>query len=170
MKAYIGSTNINKVNAVKQVLEPYGYEVVGLAVDSQVGSQPLNDEQTIKGALNRAMALPQDGIRIGLEAGVALLNNILYLTNYGVLIDESNQIYYAGGTRIPLPPEIKELILVQKYELSDAMEIYFHTKDIKHQNGAIAYFTDNQVIRIDIFTHIVKLLYGQMCYNRRNKR
>lgn len=167
MKVYVGSINNNKVNATKIVLEPFGYEVISKEVNSLVGAQPLNDEETIKGALNRAMALPNDGLRIGLEAGVSLLNDTLYLTNYGVLIDENDNEYFAGGTRIPLPDEIKELIINEKMELSDAMYKYFNTYDIKHKNGAIGYFTNDLVTRIDIFSHIVKLLYGQYCYKRR---
>lgn len=166
MKAYLGSKNIVKVNATKEVLSEYGYEVIGLEVDSQVGAQPKNDEDTMTGAYNRAMALPKDGLRIGLEAGVELLHGDLYLTNFGVLIDEENNIFRAGGTRIVLPVEIKKMIFEQDFELSDAMEAYFNTLDIKHKEGAIGYFTKNLVVRKDIFTHIVKLLYGQYLYKK----
>ncbi len=169
MKVYIGSTNINKVEAVKRVFEPLSYEVVACDVKSEVSAQPLSDEETLKGALNRAQNLPKDGKRIGLEAGVTLLNNVLYLTNFGVLIDEFDNCYYAGGTRIPLPEEIKTLILDEKLELSDAMFAYFKMKDIKHQNGAIGYFTCDIVTRVEIFTHIVKLLYGQYCYKEKKR-
>lgn len=166
MKAYLGSGNIVKINAVKQVLEPLGYEVIGIPVNSEVSAQPKNDYETLTGATNRAHQLPSDGLRLGLEAGVEMLNGSLYLTNWGVMIDENNHFYSAGGTRIPLPREIVDLIMDQGYELSDAMEKYFMMKDIKHQFGAIGYFTQNQVVRIDIFTHIVKLLYGQYLYQK----
>lgn len=169
MKVYIGSTNNNKVNATKLVLEKEGYHIIACEVSSKVGAQPMNDEETIKGALNRASALPCDGLRIGLEAGVQELNDVLYLTNFGVLIDEKGNKYFAGGTRIPLPDKIKTLIIDEKLELSDAMYEYFHTVDIKHHSGAIGYFTNNQVTRIDIFTHIIKLLYGQYLFNKEEK-
>lgn len=170
MKAYIGSTNKNKVQATKEILEPYGYEVIGLEVDSQVGSQPKNDYETLTGAKNRARALPQDGLRIGLEAGIEMLDNIMYLTNFGVLIDEDDNEYYAGGTRIPLPKEIANLILNENFELSDAMGEYFNTQDIKHKNGAIGYFTFDLVKRVDIFTHIVSLLYGQYLFRKQEEK
>lgn len=169
MKAYIGSTNIVKVNACKEILESYGYEVIPCNVDSKVGSQPQSDLETIIGATNRAKALPKDGLRIGLEAGVEILDDIMYLTNFGVLIDENDNIYRAGGTRIPLPNIIKKLIINENMELSVAMDTYFKTKDIKHQNGAIGYFTCDLVKRKDIFTHIMKLLYGEYLYNRKEQ-
>lgn len=168
MKVYVGSLNNVKINAVKEVLEPLNFEVIGVDVKSLVSDQPLNDEETIQGAINRAMALPLDGLRIGLEAGVEILFDTLYLTNFGVLIDLDGNIYKAGGTRIPLPDVIKKMILDDKVELSVAMDSYFKTNDIKHHNGAIGYFTCDLVKRIDIFTHIVKLLYGQYLYRKEN--
>lgn len=167
-KAYVGSANNVKVNAVKKILEPFGYEVIGIAVNSLVSNQPLNDEETIKGAYNRAKALPNDGLRIGLEAGVELVNDDLFLTNFGVLIDQDHNIYKAGGTRIVLPEEIKKMIFEEHLELSDAMEKHFKTVDIKHHQGAIGYFTTGLVVRMDIFEHIVKLLYGQCRYKTNN--
>lgn len=163
-KVYVGSTNKNKVQAVKNVFEPNGFEVIGIAVDSEVSSQPKCDEETITGAENRALNLPTDGIRIGLEAGVELLKNELYLTNFGVLITESGKIIRVGGTRIVMPEEIKDAIFKDGLELSDAMDKYFSVKNAKHNNGAIGYFTKDVVKRIDIFDHIAKLLYGSYLY------
>jgi non-canonical (house-cleaning) NTP pyrophosphatase len=131
-KVYVGSTNKNKVLAVKNVFEPNGFEVIGMEVDSGVSSQPKNDLETITGAENRAKQLPTDGIRIGLEAGIEMLNNELYLTNFGVLITEEGKVLRAGGTRLVLPDEIKKAIFEDGLELSDAMDKYFKIKNAKH--------------------------------------
>lgn len=163
-KCYLGSLNNVKLDAVKEVLN--NYLVIGLNVDSKVGAQPLSDAMTIEGARRRAEALPKDGLRIGLEAGVELHNDILFLVNWGVLLDEADNIYYAGGTRIPLEAFIKDKLFKEKLELATVMDEYLQTEDIKHKEGAIGYYTKNEVIRKDIFVHIVKLLYGQ--YKRRN--
>ncbi len=160
MKAYVGTTNHIKIQAVKNVLEPLGINVIGVDVSSFVSDQPKNDTETVKGAYNRAIQLPMDGLRIGLEAGVSEAGSDLYLINYGVLIDPEGNIYKAGGTRLVLPPEIKDAIFKDGLELSDAMTKYFGTIDIKHHEGAIGYFTNNMVKRVDIFEHITKILYG----------
>jgi|SRR5690554_895914 len=156
---YVGSTNIVKVNAVKKVLPEYN--IVAKVVNSGVSLQPLSDEETIAGAKTRAENLPLDGLRIGLEAGVNITGNTMFLVNWGVLIDQNNNYYFAGGTRIPLPEFIKDKILNDKLELAEVMDEYFKTSDIKHKEGTIGFFTNNLVKRIDIFMHIVKLLYGQ---------
>jgi inosine/xanthosine triphosphatase len=160
-RAVVGSGNIVKIEAVRQVLEPFGYEVVGEAVDSLVSDQPLTDEETIKGALNRAQNCSEADLKIGLEAGVMLIGDTLFLTNYGALISGNGKEYFAGGARIPLPDVIKDLILNKRIELAEAMDYYFKTEDIKHNEGAVGYFTNNVVKRVDLFVHIVKLLYGQ---------
>lgn len=158
---YVGTTNIVKIRACREVIEPYGYQVIGKESNSMVSNQPKSDEETMTGAINRALNLKEGYLRIGLEAGVNYQKGILFLVNWGALIDENENIYVAGGTRIPLPKEIEKLIINDKLELADAMDTYYKTVDIKHANGAIGFFTENQIKREEIFTHIVKLLYGQ---------
>ena len=158
-KTYVGTTNPVKIEAVKAVL--IDSEVIGLKVPSNVSSQPKSDQETIQGALNRAKALPRDGIRIGLEAGVQELDGIIYLINWGVLIDQDDNIYYAGGTRLPLPYNIGKRLFDEEIELADVINEYYNREDIKHQEGAVGILTGNCVKRVDIFIHIVKLLYGQ---------
>ncbi|HHZ18664.1 MAG TPA: DUF84 family protein [Acholeplasmataceae bacterium] len=166
-KCYLGSLNKAKLAAVRAVLNDF--DVIGVAVDNGVGNQPLSDAETIQGAYNRAIQMPADGLRLGLEAGVQLHGERLFLVNWGVLIDEDGETYYAGGTRIPLPDFIKEELLAGKRELSEIMNEYLHTRDINQKEGAIGHFTASVVKRADIFTHIVKLLYGQYLKRRSDK-
>lgn len=169
MKLYVGSINRVKVSAVVEALKDFDVNIIPFEATSEVGAQPIGDEQTLQGAINRAKSLPENGLRIGLEAGVSLLNNQLYLINYGVLIDENNKIYTAGGTKLPLPDAIKELIFDKGLELADAMKEYYNVEGIKHQNGAVGYFTCDLVKRKEIFIHITKLLYGQYLYNQKRR-
>lgn len=169
MKLYVGSINRVKVSAVVEALDDFDLNIIPFEATSEVGPQPIGDEQTLQGAINRAKSLPTNGLRIGLEAGVTLLNNQLFLVNFGALIDEDGELYVAGGTRIPLPEHIKKLILEDKLELADAMEQTYKVEGIKHQNGAIGYFTNDLVKRKEIFIHITKLLYGQYLYKQKNK-
>ncbi|NLD26522.1 MAG: DUF84 family protein [Acholeplasmataceae bacterium] len=165
-KCYVGSLNKVKLAAVKEVLNDY--EVIGMNVNSNVGAQPKCDAETILGAKNRALALPDDGLRIGLEAGVQFHDDTLFLVNWGVLIDQGH-IYYAGGTRIPLPEFVKEKIFSEGQELATVMEDYLQINDVRSKEGAIGFFTNSLVKRKDIFVHIVKLLYGQYLRREENK-
>ena len=166
-KAYLGSTNPVKLSATQLVLNDY--DVVGVNVSSGVSNQPKSDEETILGAINRAMSLPKDGLRIGLEAGVTMHLGKLYLINWGALIDEDDNVYTAGGTRIELPEFVKKGIYDEGKELADIMGEVFNDNDIRKKQGAIGVFTSGMVERKDIFTHIVKLLYGQYLYKKEQK-
>lgn len=166
-RALIASTNKVKVEALKEVLTDY--EVIAMKVDSGVSNQPKSDEETILGAINRAKSLPKDGLRFGLEAGVAKQFGKLYLVNFGALIDMDDNIYTAGGTRIELPKIIEDKIFNEGKELADIMEEVYNEKDVRSHQGAIGIFTSNMVKRVDIFTHIIKLLYGQYLYKESQK-
>ena len=98
-RAVVGSGNIVKIEAVRQVLEPFGYEVVGEAVDSLVSDQPLLMKKRLR-SLNRAQNCSEADLKIGLEAGVMLIGDTLFLTNYGALISGNGKEYFAGGARI----------------------------------------------------------------------
>ena len=163
----VGSMNRNKVNAVREILEPLGYQVFGKEGQSNVSNQPKSDSETITGAINRAFSLNEGYLRIGLEAGVHYEGGVMYLVNWGALVDEEENVFVAGGTRIPLPKFIENLIN-SGFELKDAMDVYFDEHDINVREGAIGFFTDNYLPRQEIFTHITKLLYGQYSYFKKH--
>ncbi|MDD4212024.1 MAG: DUF84 family protein [Bacilli bacterium] len=162
-KLFVGTQNRVKLDAVRLALKDMGlvYEVVGLSTDSGVSSQPFSDKETIEGATNRALKCGDQGLRMGLEAGVEYTNGHLFLVNWGVLIDHNQEHYMAGGTRIPLPKKVQIELEQKQDELATIMDRLYKTEDIKHHEGAIGLFTDGSVKRIDIFVHIVKLLMGQ---------
>ncbi|MDF2699708.1 MAG: NTPase [Haloplasmataceae bacterium] len=158
-RVVVGSTNKVKVDAIKVLLPDN--EVIGLNIQSRVSPQPMTDEETIKGALNRALGARRFGeIGIGLEGGVHQTSFGMFLVNFGVLVDEDFKVYLAGGTRILLPKEVSKEIYKGK-ELGTIMDDYSNRINVKHEEGAVGIFTNNLVKRQDIFEHIGKLLLGQ---------
>lgn len=164
MKIVIGSYNNTKIQAVKAVF-PH-WTVIPKDVPSHVSPQPIGDEETLRGAVNRAKAgqtSEQNSIGIGLEGGVMYLEDGLYLCNWGALVDINGEVYTASGARIKLPKAFQKKIN-DGYELSTIMNEYTKRHDIRHHEGAIGIFTKNQVPSDEMFTHVVKLLRGQMEY------
>src|SRR5690625_2547871 len=164
MKIVIGSKNRTKIEAVKSVF-PEG-TFITKDVPSGVSPQPVGDEETLTGAINRAKACQnseEDCIGIGLEGGVMYLQNELYLCNWGALVDDSGNVFTASGARIKLPPSFTEKI-VRGYELSDIMNEHTERNDIRYHEGAIGIFTNDLVRRDEMFSHVVQLLRGQMEY------
>lgn len=163
-KLFVGTKNKAKISAVMEVFS--NFEVVPMEAESGVRKQPLSEEETILGATNRAKSLPE-GFRLGLEAGVTRINGICYLINFGVLIDKEDNYYYAGGTYLPLPDFVGDKLYNSDVELKEVMEEYTGIMNINHYGGAISVFTNNQVERRDIFTHISKLLLGQLQFSKK---
>ncbi|MES9683569.1 inosine/xanthosine triphosphatase [Bacillus sp. AFS001701] len=168
MKIIIGSLNPTKVGAVKKVFNQY--KVEGLNVPSNVSNQPLTDQETMQGAINRAhnaRVAGESEIGIGLEGGVIIENDRLFLCNWGALVYE-NEVILASGAKILLPSEfINELR--NGTELAVLMERYTNEKDIRSKEGAVGVFTNGRITRTEIFKHICELLFGQYEFKKRKE-
>ena len=157
-KLYLASHNEAKLIAAKKAFS--NFDVVSVSVDTDNVKQPLSEEETLECAKRRACAI-NNCYRLGLEAGVTLIGEKCFLVNYGVLIDSNNNEYYAGGSYVPLPDEVKNDLYKNKLELKDAI-IKHYGNVINEQGGTIEYLTNKEVTRVDIFTHICMILKGLM--------
>ncbi|WP_088013554.1 DUF84 family protein [Gottfriedia acidiceleris] len=168
MKIIIGSLNPTKVGAVQKVFNQF--KVEGLNVPSNVSNQPMTDCETMEGAINRAHNAKREGksdIGIGLEGGVIIEGDRLFLCNWGALVYE-NEVILASGAKILLPSEfINELR--NGTELSVLMERYTNEKDIRSKEGAVGVFTNGRITRTEIFEHICELLFGQYEFKKRKE-
>lgn len=169
MEFIIGSTNIAKVKAARAVIESHfpGSEVAQVKVPSGVKDQPFGDEETRTGALNRAAnaAKEQSGaIGIGLEGGVRMIGDEMFVCNWGAVVLPSGKAFTAGGAQIPLPEEIASE-LQKGRELGIVVDEYFEANGIRHHKGAIGMFTAQAVTRDKLFEHVMQLLIGQLKYD-----
>ena len=172
MKIIIGTKNPAKIQAVKQIFTNDHYEFEAINVTSGVSEQPFSDEETIKGAINRAeqaLFLGEGQIGIGLEGGVQDTGYGLFLCNWGALVTEKEPPIIAGGARILLPEEIAER-LRKGEELGPVMDDFTNKKNIRKNEGAIGVFTNGNIPRADMFSHVTKLLFGQYQYRENNTK
>ncbi|WP_432358031.1 DUF84 family protein [Sporosarcina sp. UB5] len=168
MKFIIGSTNQAKVKAARAVIESHfpGSELFEVNVPSGVNNQPFGDEETRTGALNRATrsANKQIGaIGIGLEGGVRIVGDEMFVCNWGALAMPSGKTFTAGGAQIPLPEEIASEINKGR-ELGVVVDEYFKVNGIRNNEGAIGMFTAQTITRDKLFEHVMQLLIGQLKY------
>ncbi|RNA70391.1 DUF84 family protein [Alteribacter keqinensis] len=161
----VGSKNPAKINAVREVFKD-DFAVTGKEAPSAVSDQPVSDEETRTGAINRARYLVEKGaeIGIGLEGGVIDTEEEMLLCNWGSLATRSGDIYVAGGARIPLPEEIAAKVRNGE-ELGKVIDEYANQTDVRKGEGTIGILTRGMVSRSEMFSHVVKLLYGQFLYN-----
>ncbi len=168
MEFIIGSLNNAKTKATQEIVSFYFPDAILTQVDvsSGVSNQPFGDVETIKGAVNRAIAAANSkkgSIGIGLEGGVKDIDNDIYLCNWGAFALQDGTVLTAGGAQIPLPIEIA-IKLKNGEELGPVVDDYFKANDIRQREGAIGMFTSQIVNRDELFEHVLKLLIGQMKY------
>lgn len=164
MKIIVGSKNKAKVKAVERVFT--SDEVIATDVASYVSTQPFSDKETLTGAINRAQEAHKGdttALGMGLEGGVTPFNNQLFLISWGALIDQNDQLYVAGGARIPLPEEIV-VQLNSGVELGVIVDKYTQKQGVRHKEGTIGVLTNDLVSRSEMFAHIVRQLRGQYLF------
>lgn len=159
----IGSTNPLKIKAVKNVVEPNGIRVVSYSASSGVSSQPMSEKDTRQGAINRAedsLNNTNAEIGIGLEAGIVFLDDKVYLTHWGALVDRCGNRYISNAPIILLPSEYKKSLLAGK-NLEEIMHRSTGIENLGRKEGAVGIFTDNQLTREQVSTDLVKVLLAQ---------
>jgi inosine/xanthosine triphosphatase len=167
MKIIIGSNNPAKIAAVKSAFNG-SYDFYPVKSPSGVSEMPFTDEETIRGAINRAenaLEIAQGDIGIGLEGGVQETSYGLLLCNWGALASKDLPSIIAGGARILLPEEIA-IRLRGGEELGPVMDDYTKKQNIRKKEGAVGVLTNGNINRVEMFTHLTKLLVGQYEYHR----
>ena len=158
-----GSTNRVKIQAVKNAVADIEIDVIGYSASSNVRAQPLSEEETRHGAMNRAQETlhkTQAGIAIGLEAGVFFLNDNVYLCHWGALVDRNENRYLTNGPIFVLPNAFRKDLLAG-HNLEEIMHHSTGIKNLGSKEGAIGIFTGQRINREKVLTEAVKVLLAQ---------
>lgn len=168
MKIIVGTTNQAKLKAVETVCLPYfdAVHIQAISGQSGISAQPIGNEETRLGAVNRALEAISHGegtIGLGLEGGVMYVGDTMYLCNWGAMALPNGRVLTAAGAQIPLPDRLKKEI-EQGEELGPLMEAYVNQQGIRQKEGAMGILTDGLISRSKLFEHVMELLVGQYFY------
>lgn len=166
MKIAVGSTNRDKIKAVKNVVGEKEIDILSIAVPSGVRPQPLSEEETKQGAHYRAKECIMKGnvdLAIGLEAGVFFSGEDVYLCHFGVLLDKEKNRYVTNGPILLLPSQIKEDLLSGK-DLNSILHQFSIINPYTSKADAISMFTQGRLSKEEVYTQITKTLFGQYEY------
>ncbi|MBE3874849.1 inosine/xanthosine triphosphatase [Vibrio parahaemolyticus] len=152
-KVVIASLNPAKINAVKSAFQSafpqQAFEFVGIRVPSEVADQPMTNEETHRGALNRVknakVEMPTADFYVGLEAGIE--GNVTFAW---MVIESDTHRGESRSASLMLPPEVLAQ-LADANELGDVMDKVFGTENIKQKGGAISLLTQNQLTRSSVY-------------------
>jgi inosine/xanthosine triphosphatase len=163
-KVIIASTNPVKINAVsnafRKVFNEITFDYQGINVPSNVSEQPMNSNETLQGAQNRAMnakkIINDASYYIGIEGGLEILNNEIEVFAWVYIINSASKIGISRTSSFFLPEGLKQLIL-KGYELGVADDMFFNRHNSKQQNGAIGILTNNIIDRTKYYEEAVIL-------------
>ncbi len=146
----VGSLNKNKIGAVAEVFP--GYEVVGISCDSGVRDQPLNMEETIKGAVNRAKSVFCDcEYSAGIEDGITPVpcTKSGYMNFCCCCIYDGTDTYLGISSGFEYPPVCIERVLTGGMDISQAFEPITNDPEIGSGSGIIGWLTKGKIRRLE---------------------
>lgn len=158
LRCALGTTNEAKRSAVRMAI---GAEPACLSVPSGVSDQPMSEEETILGAINRAKAvlarLPDNQVGLGLEGGLMYDERFTkqwYLISVCAAWD-GKDLFLGKGLSFPIPNRAVERIRKEGIELRMIIDEWSGTTNTNHQGGAYALLTDNRIRRPEVFSQAV---------------
>lgn len=158
MKVAVGSTNPVKIEAVKLAFKKIWpnkkWEVIGLEIQSGVSSQPKSDQESIKGATNRAkgaLKKTKADFGVGIEGGNQKIGSKWFTSGWAIVIDKYGNVGCGSSFRMQMAQKVIELIREGK-ELGQASDILFKTKNSKQKTGYFGLMTKGTVTRTKAYT------------------
>ncbi|KAF6521494.1 hypothetical protein HZS61_015752 [Fusarium oxysporum f. sp. conglutinans] len=159
----VASNNIPKIKATRdgftQML-PDSYDFRGISVDSNVSDQPFSDEETLRGATNRAQNAQAARIEadfwVGIEGGVETHNGSICSFAWIVVFGKDGKVGKARTSAYFLPERTCQL-LKDGVELGHADDMVFGQTDSKNKQGSVGLLTGGVVDRAAYYTQAVIL-------------
>jgi inosine/xanthosine triphosphatase len=159
MNIVVASRNPVKIDAVTQAFSSQFpeavLEVVSIEVESGVSAQPVTDQETRRGARNRAenarRVRPDADFWVGLEGGIDTFDEQLMAFAWMAVCSRNGKFGEARSVTLPLPPAVKKLV-DSGLELGAANDRVFGTVNSKQQGGAYGLLTDGRYSRQFIYS------------------
>jgi inosine/xanthosine triphosphatase len=147
----VGSANPVKLVAVREVLAwaTPAASVESVTVPSGVPDQPFGDDETIRGARNRARVAREAtdaDLGVGLEGGVVDGPAGMRSCAWCVVVHRDRREGVGGSLAMPLPDAVAALIR-DGMELGHAMDALVAERGTKHGKGAVGILTAGRIDR-----------------------
>ena len=161
----LGSENKAKLRAAQNVVDRLFPDVVviGVKVPSGISDQPKSDEETMQGAINRAIAAraEQDAdFGIGIEGGFHLVNGRYFECGWVAVAHRDGRVGIGSSARFELSKKIIEPILAGK-ELAEVIDELAGESDIRNNQGAMGIISAGHLPRDLAMTHGLFFAFGR---------
>jgi inosine/xanthosine triphosphatase len=153
----VASKNPVKIQATTQGCRTFfpdlDWTVTGVSVPSGVSDQPMSDQETLQGALNRANTAmeqyPDATLWVGVEGGCAIEHERMWVFAW-VVIRSKTKIEQAKTSAFCLPHNIAQLV-EDGEELGIATDIAFGKHNTKHSQGVVGMLSNGHIDRTEYY-------------------
>jgi inosine/xanthosine triphosphatase len=150
----VGSKNPSKLEAVRSAFQAVWpneeWQALGVDVKSGVSDQPMSDEESIRGATQRARLalemIPEAEYSVGLEGGIQKLADQYFDCGWVVVMNGQGELGIGSSAKMPVPAKIMELVF-QGTELGFADDQIFGKEMSKHGTGHFGSMTNDVLTR-----------------------
>lgn len=147
----VGSRNPTKITAIRSVINRIfpNAEVVAVEVDSKISATPFSDEESIKGATNKAkeaLKKVNSGLAVGLEGGLKNIGSRHFFTSWAVVVDSQGKVGVGAGGEVPVPDKLVTKIK-KGQNLGKIVDRLVGSKGIKAQIGTSGFLTKGLIHR-----------------------
>ena len=155
MYIVMGSTSPVKVNATKQAFGTYfdDVEVKGLPLVSGVKAFPTSDEETLRGALNRAREArslePEADFAVGIEGGLSRFDRYVLVKQVAVVIKD-DVIGMGVSAGYAAPERLLRQLDMASDESRSIIDSYLGRKEILSKEGVIGVLTNEALDRTKV--------------------
>lgn len=164
MRINIGTKSPVKVKAIEETLADYDSfceaEINCIKVDSGVSDQPVNLEDTIRGAKNRALNAFQDcDLSFGIESGLMAVPETKtgYMNASACAIYDGKDYHLGLASCFEYPKEMTRLVFEKGLEMSDAAKETGMTakKKVGYEEGSIGILTKGRLNSVEYYVPAV---------------
>ena len=161
-RVIIASQNPAKIQAAElgfsRMFPDKEFTFEGVSVGSGVSDQPMSDDETFAGALNRAISARQQqeegDFWIGLEGGLQEEGDDFFAFAWIVVLGPEGMQGKSRTGTFAIPPAVSELVRNGK-ELGEADDIVFEQTNSKQSSGAIGILTHGILDRAHYYAEAV---------------
>ena len=141
------------LNGFRKMFPSEEFNILSVKAQSNVSDQPMNSEETLTGACNRAAnareILPVADYWVGIEGGVEMDGQELAAFAW-VVVQSRHQVGKGRTGTFYLPHKISDLVR-SGIELGKADDIVFNRSNSKQENGAIGLLTGDLIDRTQLY-------------------
>ncbi len=178
MRVAVGSKNPSKIEGVRRAYESFSIEaeVFPVEVESKVSRQPRSLDETVRGALNRAVAARE---RVDADEYVGVESGLMYIpyidrvvdVTVAVICDRMMRITVGLSPAFEVPPDFVRRLYSEDTELEEIVVQLTGIENIGEKGGFISFLTNGKYERSELVRQAVLMaLTPRICPIKRMYR